>query len=275
MDTQVKHNYSKLKPSLFLLPVLLLLAIALFLYSQNALDPTSYVNVQKDLFYYLNASLGQFPNIEYNLTQFGDALIFLSLLSIFIIYAPSIWESLISVSLISLIVSAVLKDIFSVPRPAAILDTHSFIIIGQKLPGHSSLPSGHSITIFTTLTVLLFAFMPQKPIQRFVWVLFILSAGLVLVSTRVGVGAHYPLDVLVGGTVGYMSGLAGIFFSRTFKVWAWVGNKRYYPVMISLLIACAIAMVVKIIDEPLPVFYLPLAVLIFSLYKMSDVYLKK
>ncbi len=275
MNKRVIANYSRLTYALFLFPLLLLLSIVLFLYAQHALNANGYVSIQKDFFFFLNSRLGQYPHLQFNLTQMGDALIFLSLLSVFIVYAPAIWESLISVSLLSWVVSSTLKNIFSIPRPAAVFDTSSFIIIGQKLPGHNSLPSGHSITIFTTLTVLLFAFMPQKFLQRILWVLFFVCTGLTLAFTRVGVGAHYPLDVLVGGTVGYLCGLSGIFISRKYPIWSWVGNKRYYPVLQLLLLICSVVVIGKIMNDPLPVYGITLAALFFSLYKITHVYFKK
>jgi membrane-associated phospholipid phosphatase len=211
----------------------------------------------------------------FNLTQLGDALIFLSILSMFLIYAPIIWESLLSASLFTLLISALLKNFFAVPRPAAFLNNSSFVIIGEKLPGYSSLPSGHSITIFTTLTVLLFAFIPQKTNQRYLYFFLFILTGLSLAFTRVGIGAHYPLDVLVGAAIGYLCGLAGIFFSRSVKLWGWLGNKKYYPVLFLLLIAAGILLIMRIADHHLPIFYFALTSLIFSLYKMTDVYFKK
>src|SRR5258708_6083364 len=118
MNENVINNYSKLRPSLFFLPVFLLSAIVLFLHYQDSLQAYKYIQLQKNSFFFINYNLGQFPNVIYNITQLGDASIFLSFLSIFIVYAPKIWESLISASLISLIFSGLLKNIFLVPRPA-------------------------------------------------------------------------------------------------------------------------------------------------------------
>ena len=81
MNAKVIANFSKLKPSLFILPLFLLTVIVLFLYSQEALSVEKYVAIQKNCFYFLNSKLSQFPNIVYNLTQIGDALIFMSLCS--------------------------------------------------------------------------------------------------------------------------------------------------------------------------------------------------
>ena len=275
INTNVIANYSKLKLSLFFLPLFFLIAIVIFLYTQHALNVDSYIEIQKDCFFFINSKLSQFPNTIYNLTQFGDALIFLSFLTIFIVYAPKIWEALLSASLVSALLSAVLKKIFSVPRAAAVFDKDSFVIVGKALYGGTSLPSGHSITVFTTLTVLLFAFMPKKLNYKILWVFLIISTGLVLVFTRVGVGAHYPLDVIVGSIVGYISGLLGIFISRKYKIWNWINNKKYYPIFILLFVICGISLINKISHENLIIFYLSLTSLVVSLYKISTVYVKK
>lgn len=275
MNTNIIDNYSKLKPSLFFLPLFFLIAIVLFLYNQNALSADKYIEIQKNCFFFLNSKLSQFPTILFNLTQVGDALISLSFLTIFIVYAPKIWESLLSASIVSAIFSGVLKDIFAIPRPAAAFDNNSFVIIGKTLSGHSSLPSGHSITVFTILTVLLFAFMPKKLNYKILWIIFSIIAGLILVVTRVGVGAHYPLDVIVGSIIGYISGLAGIFINQKYKIWTWINNKKYYPIFIFLFLICCILLINRIINEDLIIYYLSLISLIFSLYKITCVYVEK
>ena len=50
MNTNVIANYSKLKLSLFLIPLFFLTAIVLFLYSQDALSVVKYVEIQKNCF---------------------------------------------------------------------------------------------------------------------------------------------------------------------------------------------------------------------------------
>ena len=275
INTKAITNYSKLKPSLFFLPALLLITIVLFLYNYDSLHAYKYVQIQKNSFFFINYHLGQFPNILYNVTQIGDATIFLSFLSIFILYAPKIWESLISASLVSLIFSNLLKNIFAVPRPAVVYDNNSFIIIGRTAVGHASLPSGHSITVFTTLTILLFAFMPEKLPYKILWSFFTIITGLIIAFTRVGVGAHYPLDVIIGSIVGYISGLTGIFISRKYKIWAWVNNKKYYPIFILLMLICCISLISQIINENLIIFYLALISLFAPFYKIVYAFIKK
>ncbi|MEN9444818.1 MAG: hypothetical protein RIS47_1708, partial [Bacteroidota bacterium] len=152
MNTNIINNYSRLKFSLFILPLFLFIAIFVYLYSQDALSAEKYAQIQKNSFIFLNLKLSQFPILEYNLTQLGDALIILSLLSVFLVSAPKMWESLLTGSIVSGVFSNVLKRLFAVPRPAQAFGSDNIVIIGKTLSGFNSLPSGHSITIFTTLT---------------------------------------------------------------------------------------------------------------------------
>jgi len=275
MNISVINNYSKLKSFLFFLPLFFLITIVLFLYSKGALCADKYVQIQKDSFFFINYHLGQYPNLEYNLTQFGDALIFLSFLSIFIIYTPKIWEALLSSLLVSLLLSCPLKSVFAVPRPGVVFNKDSVIIVGKALCGHNSLPSGHSITIFTILTVLLFAFMPKVLKFKILWIFVFITVGYILAFTRVGVGAHYPLDVIIGSIIGYISGLSGIFISRKYKIGAWINNKKYYPIFILLFVISCILLINRIINDNLIIFYFAFTSLAVSLYKIITVYVKK
>jgi membrane-associated phospholipid phosphatase len=275
MNKLVNQNYFRLNRPLLIVPLLILATIVIFLYAQDALDVDKYIAIQQDCFYFLNAKLSQFPRLIFNLTQLGDEIVILSLLSIFVLYAPKFWEALISASLVSCIFSCALKKIFAVPRPAAVFDHHNFVIIGKVLNGHNSLPSGHSITIFTVLTVLLFGFMPSKSNAKILWSILLIGIGLILVLTRVGVGAHYPLDVIIGATIGYISGLLGIFINEKYNIWNWVNYKKYYPIFILFFLICGITLINRIMHENLFVFYLALTSLIISLYKIIHVYVKK
>lgn len=275
MNTTVIDNYRKLKLSLFFLPIFLLLSIVLYLYSQDALSTKQYIEIQKDCFYFLNSKLSQFPNTECNLNQFGDSLVTLSLLAVFFISAPKIWEAFLTASLLSLVLSSSFKTIFAVPRPAAYLDKDSFVIIGNTLSGHNSLPSGHSITIFTMLTILMFAFAPTKRTYKILWFLLITIVGIILIFTRVSLGAHYPLDVIIGGIIGYICALVGIFVSLKYRIWTWIINKKYYPVFMLLFVGFGFSIIAKLTHENLVIFYVALACLVFSLYKITSVYVQK
>lgn len=277
LNNKVINNFNNIKLWLLIPPFLLLIIMILYFIINN--DGSSfidhYVYVQKDLFFYLNNKLSQFPNLQFNLTQLGDAMLFYPLLAIFIIYAPKLWEALLTSSFFSLIVSALLKKIFAVPRPAAMFDHDSFTIIGKTLSGKTSLPSGHSICAFIVITTLLFAFMPKKIGYKIIWSFFIISAGLIIVFSRVGVGAHYPLDVIIGSTIGFIISIIGIAISNRFKLFNWINDKNKLPIFMLALAILGGVIIKKIIDINLPIFYISLTSLVITLYLMIRFYVKK
>jgi len=275
MNKLILDNYSKLKLLLFLFPTVFLLNIAFILYSLDALSVQGYIQIQKDSFFFINYYLESYPVLLCNLTQFGDALIFLSFLPLFILYAPKVWEALITGSIFSLLFSVLIKETFAIPRPAAVFDYTTFNIIGERLSGSNSFPSGHSITIFTVLTVLMFAFMPKNRNYKIIYFALAVSLGLLFAFTRVAVGAHYPLDVIIGCIFGYVSGLLGTFISRKYKIWGWIYDKTFYPYFVILLLVCGAFVLDRIVHENLLIYYLSLISLLISISKITLVYVKK
>jgi membrane-associated phospholipid phosphatase len=272
---KVTNNFTKIRLDLLLYPALLFVAILFLLFSQEALTVNGYVNIQKNLFFFLNGKLAEFPTLQFNLTQLGDALILFPLLTIFIVYAPKIWGVLISSAIVSVVVSFLLKIGFAVPRPAAMFNQEDFNIIGETLVGSTSLPSGHSITTFTVITLLLFALMPKELKYKILWSTFMLGLGLIIAFSRVGVGAHYPLDVLIGSSIGYSSTLICIVINNKFSWWEWIKQKKYYPIFMLLLTICIFAIVKEILVNNLLIFYLSLLAIITTLLLMIKIYVKK
>lgn len=268
MNEKVLHNYGKLKPSLFYLPLALLLLIVFYLFTQSALNINGYIQIQKYWFYALNAWLSRFPLLQQNFTQLGDTFVILTLLTVLFVHAAKLWESLLTATIISAIFSVCLKSLFSIPRPPIVLSQNTFIIIGEELAGYSSLPSGHSITIFTVLGCIILGFMPKKITNKLVWCILLVILGLVLAFSRVAVGAHFPLDVVIGSIIGYISSLVGMFINKKINAWQWIGNKKYYPFFIVLFGISAIILVSKILDDNLLVYYLCMLSLIISLYAL-------
>ena len=275
LNTYVANNFDDLRFSYLFFPFFLLLLIVFFLFRENAFSVEAYTHIQKDSFLYLNSQFSKFPDLQFNLTQLGDVIIFLPLLTIFIVYAPKFWHALLSSLLVSSIFSFLLKKLFAVPRPAAVFDNDSFLIIGKVLSGNTSLPSGHSIATFTILTSVFFAFIPKEMRFKIIWFFSILIIGLIIVFTRVGVGAHYPLDVIIGSIIGCTAALVGVFINNKYNPWIWIGNKKYYPVFIFVMFIWAIALMNKIIATNLIIFYFSLASLVITLFIIINIYVKK
>lgn len=275
LNTYATKNFDNLKFSYLFFPFLLLLLIVSFLFKENALSAEAYTQMQKDSFLYLNSKFSKLSDLQFNLTQLGDVIIILPFFTIFIIYAPKFWHTLLSALIVSGIFSFLLKKLFAIPRPAAVFDNDSFLILGNALTGNTSLPSGHSIATFTILTSLFFAFTPKKVKLKTIWFFSILIIGLIIAFTRVGVGAHYPLDVLIGSAIGCIAALIGVFINRKYNPWIWIGNKKYYPIFIFVMFVWGIALMNKIIATNLMIFYFSLTSLITSLFIIMNIYVKK
>lgn len=279
MNKMITLNFDKINFSIIYLPIILLFLIFIFFYINNAISIEHSLELQKELFLKINHRFSNHPNILnnlalYNFTQFGDAFTLMSFLTIFIIYAPKLWKGLITSSLISFVFCFSLKKLFKYPRPAAVFDNESFTIVGKTLTAQNSLPSGHSITVFVIFTIILYAFMPQNQLKKIVWTLFILFFGLFLASTRIGVGAHFPLDIAVGSIVGYICGVMGIIINNKFNLWRCISNQKHYPYIILILLISIIITSIKIINQGLFVYYLSLISLFISLVLIIKHYVK-
>tara|TARA_B100000767_G_scaffold274060_1_gene305958 strand:+ start:5401 stop:6246 length:846 start_codon:yes stop_codon:yes gene_type:complete len=276
LNKKIIDNFSNTRLTQLFPPVLLLLIIALTFLYENSLNTEGYIETQKKLFFYLNRFLSKLPDLLFNITQLGDAIIFLPFFTVLIIYTPKFWSTLLTSSFIGLLFSVSLKKFFLVPRPAAVFDNDSFTIIGRTLAStHSSLPSGHSVTTFMIVTTLLFAFMPKEFKLKVFWSSIILSIGLFIAFSRVGVGAHYPFDVVIGCTIGYIAAILGIFINNNIRMGTGLINLRYYPILMLFILIWMVAIVSEIMDRNLLIFYFSLGALILTLGLTIKTYLKK
>lgn len=258
-------SFSKTKKYTLLLPLMVLVGVFLLLLNQNALSVEGYLAIQKDGFFLLNKKLSKYSVLQYNLTQLGDAFIVLSLFSVCFIKFPKIWKSLIAASLVSLFLSKIPKKLFDIPRPAAVYPHDSFIIIGKTLQGHSSFPSGHSITIFTWIIIMLLYFAPKHHFAKMIWWIIGITIGLFIALSRVAVGAHHPLDVVCGAAIGSFSAILGILLILKYPI-NWMDNKKLYPLFIAVFSVGFIVLLIKMIKEPLVIYFFPLISLLVSIY---------
>lgn len=92
------------------------------------------------------------------------------------------------------IIVALIKDFVGRSRPLALWGelVNSF---GEKHIG-SSFPSGHSETAFSTAV-----YMAYK-VKKFWWILLFFAVAAFIALSRIYVGVHFPIDVLVGSAIG-------------------------------------------------------------------------
>ncbi|MGB0973429.1 MAG: phosphatase PAP2 family protein [Flavobacteriaceae bacterium] len=276
LNNSITNNFKAVNYKLLIVPFVLvcgLFAYYFINYDGGSYSKT-YVSIQENLFYYLNTNLSAFPSFQLNITQIGDVFVGLSLISMFIILAPKLWEGLLASSAISLIASGVLKNIFDMPRPAKRIDPDLFVIIGERHSGYSSLPSGHSITIFVVFTILLFAFMPRKRTSKLLWYTGMLSLGFIVALSRVAIGAHFPIDVLSGSIIGFSSTVLGIILCNKWQVFSWLNNKKIYPIVMVVILAWIGCIVFKIFKTNLLIFYISILALLMTLYFIARSYVK-
>ena len=271
----VRNNFYNASLILLFPAIIILFVIISSLLSQGSLSVDNYVEIQENLFFYMNSILSEIPNIQINLTQLGNPLILFSFLTVFIIYTPRFWITILISTIISAILSVILKELIDVPRPSVLFNHDSFVIIGEIHSGYASLPSGHTMTFFTAITLLLFAFMPKKFNSKIAWIIFIIILGVFVAISRIGVGAHFPLDVVIGASIGYIAAIFAIVITNKIKCGAWIDHKKYHIIIMVLLTLWGCAIVNEILTANLFVFYFALISIITTLYLMLKSHVKK
>ncbi len=142
---------------------LLLLVVISFVLMTTAVDKNNYIESQIQLFIVSNSALQILPqSFWYNITFLGDGLILIPLLSFLCLINIQSLAAIFGGIPLALVISHVGKAFFAIPRPAAILDHDQFTIIGHSLTAHTSFPSGHTITIFTAMSAIIFVLLRKN-----------------------------------------------------------------------------------------------------------------
>jgi membrane-associated phospholipid phosphatase len=203
------------------MPAILLAGFVIAWVGGGQLNREGYCAIQRDWFIVLNQVLNTWPSqIWSNLTLLGDATVLIPLLSPLILWRPQAWAAVLGAVPLASLLSVAGKHLAAMPRPAAFLDQHQFTVIGKVLTGNNSLPSGHSITIFAGVVAILIVLAPRSVSRRY-WVVVVVAVLVCVVVglSRIAVGAHWPLDVLLGGVCGSLAGLHGAALTHRYHRW--------------------------------------------------------
>jgi membrane-associated phospholipid phosphatase len=176
-------------------------------------------NSNKNLFLFINqASSFTGDKLWAVLTFFSDGLVSFIILLPFIYRKPRlIWAVFIAAVLFTIFGQGV-KHLTRIPRPPQVFSPNEFHLIGPDW-GHNSFPSGHASMVFNLAGV--FSLTVRKNWIRF---LLIGLASIIAVS-RIAVGVHWPIDILVGAAIGWFTIWIGLEVSKK-TAWAWKGIGR-------------------------------------------------
>ena len=135
-------------------------------------------------------------------TFLGDGLFAVIICVLFLVLRR--WSAaiqLITAFLLSALVSQILKNVFSMPRPKQFFPPgqYSYFIPGVTNVGFASFPSGHSTSIFA-LATLLALFEKNKK-----WNIAYLLVAVAVGYSRIYLGQHFLGDVLMGSLIGVLT----------------------------------------------------------------------
>jgi len=168
------------------------------------------------------------------ITILGHGLVATMLLAPTLLRAPNLLMSGVFATPVAMVLSWLPKGLIDSPRPAAVLDPASIHIVGMRLAGHNSFPSGHTITAFLVVGVLLAADRTTR--LRWPAAAAIALVAMAVAVSRVAVGAHWPSDALAGAGLGLLAGVAGAQAERRWRVAA---RPAARPLLALVALACA------------------------------------
>jgi membrane-associated phospholipid phosphatase len=176
----------------------------------------AWTETNQALFLLVNGLAAHLPATFWQwVTVSGDTLLAFAILLPLTRRRPELSAAvLVTVLLAALLVHGI-KPWAAQPRPPAVLAPELLHIIGKDLRS-GSFPSGHSATAFA-LAALLGAYLGPGRVRR-----ALLGLAVLVGVSRMAVGVHWPLDVLTGAGIGWLSAMAGLGLART---WAGLAKR--------------------------------------------------
>ncbi len=192
--------------------------------------------INMDMFRLINrVGNGQLDLLWAHATMLGDTLLAIVLLfAIGARHPGMVWAGLVTGVVASLLTHG-LKELLSLPRPAAVLAADMIHIVGPTLKKYS-FPSGHTTTIFALAAVVCLHL--RSATLRAMAVAIAMLVGV----SRIGVGAHWPADVCGGALLGWLSGIVGVMLAYQ---WPAGASARAQDVNAIVLVGCIAAILLR------------------------------
>lgn len=163
-----------------------------------------YVNWHPQLMLGLNQTAGQLPDTLWScITVSGLGWAVLILVSV--MHRGDLGARIVLTAfIVGGIVTHTIKPLLSFPRPGEVLPLDLLHFIGNPVINHHSMPSGHALAALSMGTLWVCLIRSQQLSRGLEWLSWIIV--LMIASSRIAVGAHWPADVLVGSGLGLMVG---------------------------------------------------------------------
>jgi len=178
---------------------------------------TQLMEINTMLFYFINHDLQNsfFDFLMPTITNIGSDAFLISICIVLLIYGMIAKNRTLKYLSITGIIAVIftdtiigiLKVLINEPRPFITLDSVN-LLVNESDP--YSFPSGHTGNIFALATALGFSwkFNIKNKSIKLAWLLIPLA--FIIGFSRIYVGVHYPLDVLVGLIIGIIGGIVAI-----------------------------------------------------------------
>ena len=155
---------------------------------------TQILNIDQFLMRFINIGMANpfFDSMMVFVTHVGSLYLWILIAGAFLIRKKVAGIALTLGLIINSALIFLFKNVFMRARPESIIEGIRVLVTETN----ASFPSGHTSTAFVGAVVLSHYYPHGKPI-------FYSLAGLIALS-RVYVGVHFPIDVIVGGVVGYL-----------------------------------------------------------------------
>jgi membrane-associated phospholipid phosphatase len=181
-----------------------------------------------ELFKFLNNFMAQAGDVLWSdLTTLGDtSLAVMFILPLFGRRPALAWQFFLA-AILATIGSHGLKSLFATLRPPAVLSGGSYHLIGPMFE-HNSFPSGHTTTIFVLAGLICLQCLDNR--LKLAMMLLAVFVGL----SRIACGVHWPVDVLGGMLVGWLSAVAAVWLSQRWHAGVNIWFQRVLALLITL-----------------------------------------
>lgn len=198
---------------------------------------------------------------------FGDGLVCTLLLAMLMLFNLRLGLAGLLATALSGFIAQILKRLFEMPRPPLVFDhVH---ILGQTL-NHHSFPSGHATTcgVMALLGLLLW-----RKTYKSAWLVFVFF--MLVAYSRMYIGVHFPLDVVVGFGIGLLCMWWADKISNRWHVETWLKSPWSWKLPGLLLLTAAVILATGYQVQPNTAQALSFILPIIALFTLSFAWKKR